>query len=204
MTNKQCRRLGAVLLMGAAVSLTTTADETQATKEEQKVQFVELSTAEAQKRSEPKVVQDQALWQKSTGGDYPDLANTELKIVANITDQRIYFYDRDKLIYTMVTSSGLAEGDNATPLGEFEIQEIRGESFFNSELNEGALNYVSFKDNGVYLFHSVPVNQELEVNVTEAEKLGQRASHGCFRLSMPDSKWFYENVPGGTPVKVTE
>lgn len=148
---------------------------------------------------------DKDLWKKPTGGDYPELTSeTALRIVANVTDQRIYFYDQDQLIYTMITSSGLADEENATPLGDFEIQEIRGESFFNNELGEGALNYVSFKDYGVYLFHSVPVNEALEVNVAEAGKLGERASHGCFRLSMPDSQWFYDNVPAGTPVKVTE
>ncbi len=148
---------------------------------------------------------DKDLWKKPTGGDYPELTSeTALRIVANVTDQRIYYYDKDQLIYTMITSSGLADEENATPLGDFEIQEIRGESFFNNELGEGALNYVSFKDYGVYLFHSVPVNEALEVNVVEAEKLGERASHGCFRLSMPDSQWFYDNVPAGTPVKVTE
>lgn len=148
---------------------------------------------------------DKELWKKPTGGEYPKVtADTDLRIVANITDQRIYFYDKDQLIYTMVTSSGLADEENATPLGDFEIQEIRGKSFFNSELGEGALNYVSFKDYGVYLFHSVPVNEQLEVNVAEAEKLGKRASHGCFRLSLPDSEWFYDTIMAGTPVKVTE
>ena len=36
----------------------------------------------------------------------------------------------------------------------------------------------------------------------EAAKLGQKASHGCIRLSLEDSIWFYENVTQGTPVLI--
>ena len=38
----------------------------------------------------------------------------------------------------------------------------------------------------------------------EVDKLGQKASHGCIRLSMDDSLWFYENIPQGTPVIIKE
>lgn len=156
-------------------------------------------------KTEAVEVLDKDLWQKPTGGAYPEITwETQLRIVANITDQRIYFYDDQELIYTMVTSSGLDDEVNATPLGHFEIQNIRGESFFNGALGEGALNYVSFKDYGVYLFHSVPVKADMSINIEEAEKLGTRASHGCFRLSIPDSEWFYDNIIEGTPLEITE
>ena len=147
---------------------------------------------------------DKDLWQKPTDGPYPQIGpNSQLRLQANLAEQKLFIYDREDLIYTMIISSGLADEVNQTPTGHFEIQPIRGESFFNQELDEGALNYVSFKDNGVYLFHSVPVNQALEVNVAEAEKLGTKASHGCIRLSLPDSEWFYATIQAGTPVEIT-
>ncbi len=205
--------MGGLVVSTVGMMLTTQVEATKV-KETEKTALIGPSVSlkgpklEVNKKgqvAETKPEDDKDLWKKPTGGDYPELTSeTDLRIVANVTDQRIYFYDKDQLIYTMITSSGLADDENATPLGDFEIQEIRGESFFNGELGEGALNYVSFKDYGVYLFHSVPVNEKLEVNVAEAEKLGERASHGCFRLSMPDSKWFYDHVMAGTPVKVTE
>ena len=34
--------------------------------------------------------------------------------------------------------------------------------------------------------------------------LGQRASHGCIRLSVPDAKWIYDNVGKGTVVSIVE
>jgi peptidoglycan hydrolase-like protein with peptidoglycan-binding domain len=33
--------------------------------------------------------------------------------------------------------------------------------------------------------------------------LGNRASHGCIRLSVPDAKWIYDNVGAGTVVTIT-
>ena len=104
----------------------------------------------------------------------------------------------------MIVSTGMPEEEFQTPVGEFVIERERGDFFFNYALDEGALNYVSFKDHGVYLFHSVPVNEEKEVNIEEAEKLGQQVSHGCIRLSMPDAKWFYDNIPEGVPVIIEE
>lgn len=39
----------------------------------------------------------------------------------------------------------------------------------------------------------------------EAKKLGRtQASHGCIRLSLPDSKWLYEKLPVGTKVVVKD
>lgn len=76
-------------------------------------------------------------------------------------------------------------------------------NFFNSKLNEGALNWVSWTENCVYLFHSVPICKNQKINKSEAAKLGkQPASNGCIRLSLPDSKWLMDNVPTGTPVVI--
>lgn len=202
-----------LLIVGITIVIALPTKVSLASNKEQKTQTAQSGSSlkgrildkKSLTKEEQAAEGDKELWKKPTGGEYPKLTTeTDLRIIANVTKQRIYFYDKYKLIYTMVTSSGLADDENATPLGDFEIQEIRGESFFNNDLGEGALNYVSFKDYGVYLFHSVPVNETLEVNVAEAEKLGERASHGCFRLSIPDSEWFYDNVMAGTPVKVTE
>lgn len=164
---------------------------------------VKVEKNEKKTLKEPVVEKNETLWQEPTGGEYPKLtADSQTKIHVNLSEQKLYLYDHDKLVYTMIISSGLADEENQTPTGQFEIQNIRGESFFNQELDEGALNYVSFKDYGVYLFHSVPVNQALEINVPEAEKLGEKASHGCIRLSIPDSEWFYDTIQAGTPVEI--
>ncbi len=42
--------------------------------------------------------------------------------------------------------------------------------FYNHKLNEGAKYYVSWKDHGVYLFHSVPTKSDGSINKEEAKK----------------------------------
>ena len=65
----------------------------------------------------------------------------------------------------------------------------------------GADYWVQFY--GPYLFHSVPTGQNFgDYLEDEAMKLGQPASHGCVRLTVADAKWFYDQVPDGTPVTI--
>src|SRR5699024_11470649 len=75
--------------------------------------------------------------------------------------------------------------------------------FYNAQSGEGANYWVSFKDHGIYLFHTVPVDANGNYVVSEAEQLGKSSnSHGCVRLSVADAKWFYENIKTGTKVVV--
>ena len=55
-----------------------------------------------------------------------------------------------------------------------------------------------------YLFHSVPYLKENErtLDMTEYDKLGTQASHGCIRLCVRDTKWIYDNCPIGTQVNI--
>lgn len=145
---------------------------------------------------------DKNLWKKSTG-DYPDLEKVnDLKILVDTKNQKTYLYDGSERLTSFVVSTGILDGESNTPLGDYVIESERGDSFFTPRFGEGANYWVSFKDHGIYLFHSVPTDEKGEYIVSEAEKLGKPASHGCIRMSVPDSKWFYENIPTGTPVKV--
>lgn len=155
------------------------------------------SKAKAQNRKNTKRQID---WRKpSEAKPYPAL-HSEDKIIVDTDKQRVYIERGNEIIYTMYCSTG--SKDSPTPKGEFEIQE-KGANFYNSKTGEGANYYVSFKDHGVYLFHSVPVDKNGNYIVSEADKLGEEAnSHGCVRLSVPDAKWFYENITEGTKVIV--
>ncbi|WP_225420428.1 L,D-transpeptidase [Lapidilactobacillus bayanensis] len=143
------------------------------------------------------------LWKKPTGGTYPTLKKTNTyQLTVSLKKQRVYLDDKTtkKRLYTMVCSSGL---NNTTPTGVYAVQE-RGQSFYNNRLNEGANYWVSWLNHGVYLFHTVPTDHSGNYNVTEAQKLGQPASHGCIRLSIPDAKWLHDNIPFGTKVVVNK
>lgn len=139
---------------------------------------------------------------------YPDI--NKLKdpwIKVSIAKNRVYIMDGQKVVYTMYCSAGKYENKNGkrvsmTPTGTFAIQDDRGNSFYNPSVKCGANNYVSWHDNGAYLFHSVPTNKAGHYIKPEAQKLGKStASHGCIRLSVSDSKWMM-NVPTGTKVVV--
>ncbi len=136
-------------------------------------------------------------WQGATGGDYPDLSQySDINVSVSLTDQRVYIKSGDTTIYTMICSSGM---DNTTPTGTYYIYG-RGESFYNKNEKMGAKWWVGFQGN--YLFHSVPTDVNGDYIVSEAEKLGHPASHGCLRLSVSDAKWFYDNIAVGTKVVI--
>lgn len=145
-------------------------------------------------------------WKKSSEKKaYPNLKKVKkLVIRVSVKGNRVYLLDNNKVIYTMLASCGkYKNGKSLTPLGKYQIIGGRGDKFFNSKLNEGALNWVSWTENCVYLFHSVPICKNQKINKSEAAKLGkQPASNGCIRLSLPDSKWLMDNVPTGTPVVI--
>ncbi|MGG5318991.1 L,D-transpeptidase [Enterococcus sp. AZ072] len=134
---------------------------------------------------------------------YPELGPDDW-IDVSINDQKVYFKRGNDVLYTMNCSTGLP-GESATPLGEFTIETEKGETFYNPGSGEGANYWVSWRDHGVYLFHTVPIDENGNYIESEAEALGVRpTSHGCIRLSVPDAKWIYDTVPVGMRVVVRE
>ena len=90
-----------------------------------------------------------------------------------------------------------------TPTGNFAVQSERGKTFYNPEAKCGGNYFVSWHDHGSYLFHTVPIDKNGNYIPKEAAKLGKStASHGCVRLSVPDAKWLYEELPVNTKVVI--
>ncbi len=60
--------------------------------------------------------------------------------------------------------------------------------------------------NSSIAFHSVIYYSVSNTNMNTGsyKKLGQRASHGCIRLTVADAKWIYDNVGAGTVVSIVE
>ncbi|MCC9763335.1 L,D-transpeptidase, partial [Streptococcus agalactiae] len=116
------------------------------------------------------------------------------------TRQTMTITSNDKVIFKTIVSTGAKE--SPTPKGTFVIEPERGDFFYNASSKEGAYYWVSFKEHGIYLFHSVPTDQQGNEIPEEAKQLGKAASHGCVRMSRADAKWFYENIPQGTTVTI--
>lgn len=144
-------------------------------------------------------------WLKPTGGPYPVIKpNEPIWIKVSTEKQRVYIMNGNKTIYTMVCSSGLdTNPDTSTPEGTFFIQAERGLSFYNPSEKEGAKYWVSWLNHGEFLFHTIATDQNGNFIKSEAMKLGQKASHGCIRLAVPDAKWIYNNIKYHTKVVIS-
>ncbi|WP_304653454.1 L,D-transpeptidase [uncultured Ligilactobacillus sp.] len=194
------------------VTKQTPASTTTQAQTTEKTQATKATVTKKATNSENKTMQTPIDWQKSSETKpYPDLDQvSDFWIKVDLKKNRTYLMSGDKVIYTMYSSGGAYHHDEETgkyksytPTGTFYIEPERGDSFYNASLNEGANNWVSFKDHGIYLFHSVPTDASGNYNVEEAKKLGKKAaSHGCIRLSVPDSKWMSENLKTGTKVVI--
>ena len=141
-------------------------------------------------------------WRKPTGGKQPNLAAyRNLSVEVDLAKQRVYVLSGKKTIYTAVVSTGM---NGSTPRGHFvagdHSETPRGASFFNTREKMGAKNWIRIQ--GDILFHSVPTDEKESYITSEARKLGRPASHGCVRMSVADSKWFFDQLPDGTPVRI--
>ncbi|GHV97670.1 cell surface protein [Lactobacillus nasalidis] len=155
------------------------------------------------------------LYASETQRKYPDLRKYKnVWIRVSILGSRAYVMSGKKVLYTMYASAGAItkKGTSLTPVGNYRIQQEAGEVFYNNN-GVGARYYVSYHQHGVYLFHSVPINNFASgVKVgryyygykggAHLTTLGKKPdSHGCVRLSVSDAKWIYEQrMNGGLPV----
>lgn len=114
----------------------------------------------------------------------------------DINRQLVYVFQGTQGKYKLLRTMSCATGKNISPSvrGTFAIQN-RGPWFFTGK--SGAVNWVAW--NRQYLFHSVIMDGNKRVIDST---LGKRASAGCIRLSINDSKWVYDNMPRGTTVFV--
>ncbi|CAM3216736.1 L,D-transpeptidase [Sporolactobacillus spathodeae] len=171
------------------------------------VKHAQTATKLEATKTTPKKVQEKKVtvnWNKPSGGPYPKLKSGEpIWIDVSIKDQRVYIKDGDKTIYTMIASTGLdTDPQTTTPTGTYYIQGERGKWFYSPRYKEGAEYWVSWKNHGEFLFHSVPMNEDKKVLAADAARLGEKDSHGCVHLTVPDAKWIYENIAYNTKVVI--
>lgn len=131
-------------------------------------------------------------------------------IRVKISKSRAYLMNGNKRVYTMYCSAGKMVEKNGkkvsdTPTGTFHLQAEHGKTFYNASVKSGGNYYRSYHDHGSYLIHTVPIDGQGHYIKSEAKKLGKEpASHGCVRLSIPDAKWVYHNVPVGTKLVIEQ
>lgn len=125
-------------------------------------------------------------------------SKTDYLVWVDIDRQMTYVLKKKEGMWKLEKEIICSTGKNISPTkrGKFVIKD-RGEWFYSERLQSGAMYWVRYS--GSYLFHSVAMDKNR--NITD-DTLGRKSSAGCVRMSIEDSKWFYENIPKGTLVFV--
>ena len=95
---------------------------------------------------------------------------------------------------TFVCSTG--KNINPTPQGLYEVQYTI--PFIGMDKGYRCKNALVFYRD--YMFHSILFDKTGKYIKSGQYELGQKASHGCIRLSEEDSAWLYQHIPVGSTV----
>ena len=130
-------------------------------------------------------------------------------IVVDVQNQVTSVYGRDENgEYTVVVRQMLCStGMKATPsdVGDWVLNGRHATWCIFPKWGNSYARYWT-RINGSIAFHS-PIYTSVSnsaMKISSYNKLGQRASHGCIRLSVWDAKWIYDNVGKGTVVSIVE
>jgi len=127
------------------------------------------------------------------------ISDTDFFLWVDIDRQKTYVFQKQNDMWSLFNTFDCATGINAAPTvrGLFSVSD-RGKWFYSPQYEQGGKYWVRFE--GTYLFHSVPFDEQ-QTQIVDPT-LGTRASHGCVRLSVEESKWIYDNIKRGTTVWV--
>lgn len=138
----------------------------------------------------------------------PEPTPVPYAITVDVTNQvtTVYGLD-DNGEYTVIVRQMLCStGTKATPsdVGEWTLNGKTARWCYFPKWGSHAQYWTRI--NGSIAFHSVIYNSvdTMDLSVKSYNKLGQRASHGCIRLTVADAKWIYNNCGEGVVVTVTE
>jgi lipoprotein-anchoring transpeptidase ErfK/SrfK len=122
------------------------------------------------------------------------------RIVVDISEQQMYVYEGDNLLWKWVVSTG--EPGRDTAVGQFKIQskiEKAYASTWNLDMPYWLGIYWSGSiEDGI---HALPINRATGLKLWEG-LLGRRVSYGCIILSDENARTLYEWAKMGTPVIV--
>lgn len=121
-------------------------------------------------------------------------------ILVDISDQRMYVYENDELLWEWVASTGEPGKDTAT--GRYQVLDkidVAYASTWNLDMPYWLGIYFSGPlENGI---HALPINRASGVKLWEG-LLGQRVSYGCVILSDENARTLFEWVQVGAPVVI--
>lgn len=128
-------------------------------------------------------------------------------ITVDVKNQIVSVYTRDEEgnytvpVRQMLCSTGKVGTDS--PVGDWVLNGRKARWCYFPKWGDYARYWTRI--NKSVAFHS-PIYSSVSNKAMKTgsyKMLGQRASHGCIRLSVPDAKWIYDNVGAGTVVTIT-
>ena len=127
-------------------------------------------------------------------------------ITVDVRNQIVSVYTRDEEgnytvpVRQMLCSSGKVGTDS--PLGDWVLNGRKARWCYFPKWGDYARYWTRI--NAKVAFHSpiYSATSTSAMKVASYKMLGNRASHGCIRLSVPDAKWIYDNVGAGTVVSI--
>jgi lipoprotein-anchoring transpeptidase ErfK/SrfK len=130
-------------------------------------------------------------------GPAPSYGGSKL-IVVDLSEQHMYVYDGDTLVYSFVASTGM---HNATKVGTFAVQDkipnAYGSTWDIWMPDWLGIYYAGGLENGIHALPILPNGATLW-----AGYLGTPISYGCVVLDTYDAQLLYNWAEIGTPVKI--
>ena len=118
-------------------------------------------------------------------------------IVIDKRQQRLFLFEYGELVADMYCSTGKTTTE--TPAGEFIKYGTKHTIYSDADPD---IAYYGIRLNGRVYIHSVShIDGDYSKSIS---MLGRKASHGCIRVPLDWAKWFYEKIPDGTKVIITE
>jgi hypothetical protein len=119
-------------------------------------------------------------------------------ILVDISEQHMYVYEGDALVYSFVASTGM---NNATRVGNFAVQS-KIPNAYGSTWNIWMPNWLGIYwagglENGIHALPILPSGATLWAGF-----LGRPVSYGCVVLGSYESKLLYDWAEMGTPVEI--
>jgi lipoprotein-anchoring transpeptidase ErfK/SrfK len=137
----------------------------------------------------------------ATATPAPVAPSTDERIVVDISEQHMYAYAGDQLVYSFVASTGRGGG---TLRGDFRILD-KIDNAYSQPWGFWMPNWLGIYYVGVDLengIHSLPVMPDGEV--VWGDDIGKPISYGCVVLKPEDAVLLYNWVEVGTPVEIRD
>jgi lipoprotein-anchoring transpeptidase ErfK/SrfK len=119
-------------------------------------------------------------------------------ILVDISEQHMYVYEGDQLVYSFVASTGM---HNATRVGTFAVQDkipsAWGSTWSIWMPDWLGIYWAGSLENGIHALPILPNGQTLWAGF-----LGRPISYGCVVLGTYDAKLLYDWAEIGTPVEI--